>query len=155
MKRATPAALAIVLMVTGISAASAASITGQAALALAAVVAEASRLLTSAEAKAVAGYSDIPYKKKITVTADKIVCRTSNVDITVHSCELTFGKTVKTINGRAANELFATEAMAGVAPDNAAGSIFESLSKLKCTIDPLIIKDKGGGGAECSWEAAK
>jgi hypothetical protein len=159
MKRATPAALAIVLMVTGISAASAASTTGQAALALAAVVAEASRLLTSAEAKAVAtlfaGYSDIPYKKKITVTADKIVCRTSNVDITAHSCELTFGKTVKTINGRAANELFATEAMAGVASDNAAGSIFESLSKLKCTIDPLLIKEKGGGGAECSWEAAK
>ena len=157
MKRATPAAIAIVLTVTGISAASAASITGQSALALAAVVA-ASRLLTSAEAKAVAtlfaGYSDIPYKKKITVTADKIVCRTSNVDITAHSCELTFGKTVKTINGRAANELFATEAMAGVASDNAAGSIFESLSKLKCTIEPLLIKDKGGG-AECSWEAAK
>ncbi len=99
--------------------------------------------------------SDIPYKEKIAVTADKIVCRMSNVDITARSCKLTFGKTVKPINGRAANELFATEAMAGVAPDGAAGSIFESLSKLNCTLDPQAIGEKAGGGAECSYEAAK
>jgi hypothetical protein len=158
MNRATPIALAIVLTVAGISGAQAGSVTGQAALALAGVVAEASHLLSTGEKEAVAmlfaANSNIPYKKKIVVTADKIVCRVNNVDITARSCELTFGKKVKTINGRAANELFATEAMAGVASDGAAGSIFESLAKLSCTLDPQVIKDKAGAGADCSFEAA-
>jgi hypothetical protein len=159
MNRATPIALAIALMFLGLASARAGSVTGQAALALAGVIAPASHVLSMAEKEAVAtlfaANSTIAYKKKIVVTADKIVCRVSNVDITARSCELTFGKTVRTINGRAANEVFATAAMAGIASDGAAGSIFESLSKLSCTLDPQIIKDKAGGGAECSFEAAK
>jgi hypothetical protein len=159
MNRATPIALAIALVFLGPASARAGSVTGQAALALAGVVAPASHVLSMAEKEAVAtlfaANSTIAYKKKITVTADKIVCRVSNVDITARSCELTFGKTVKTINGRAANEMFATAAMAGIASDGAAGSIFESLSRLSCTLDPQVIKDKAGGGAECSFEAAK
>ena len=158
MNRATPTALAIALIFTGTGGAQAGSVNGQAALALAGVVAPASHLLSMSEKEAVAMLfamnSTIPYKKKVVVTADKIVCRVSNVDITVRSCDLTFGKKVKTINGRAANELFATEALAGVAPDGAAGSIVESFSKLSCTLDPQVIKDKAGGGAECSFEAA-
>jgi hypothetical protein len=159
MNRATPIALATALMFLGLASARAGSVTGQAALALAGVVAPASHVLSMTEKEAVAtlfaANSTIPYKKKIVVTADKIVCRVSNVDITARSCELTFGKTVKTINGRAANEVFATAAMAGVASDGAAGSIFESVSKLSCTLDPQVIKDKAGGGAECSFEAGK
>jgi hypothetical protein len=159
MNRATPMALATAVMFSSIASVQAGSVTGQAALALAGVVAPASHLLSMTEKEAVAtlfaANSTIPYKKKIVVTADKIVCRASNVDITARSCELTFGKTVKTINGRAANEVFATAAMAGVASDGAAGSIFESLSKLSCTLDPQVIKDKAGAGAECSFEAAK
>ena len=42
--------------------------------------------------------------------------------------------------------------MAGVPPDAAAGSVFESLSKLNCTLDPGEIKQKAGGGASCSFE---
>lgn len=156
MKFATSAIPVCLLSLAG---ASAASISGSSAPALAGVVATASPALTSAEKKTVAMLfaetSAIPYKKKITVIADKIVCRTSNVDITARSCQLTFGKTVKTINGRAANELFATAAMVGVPSDGAAGSIFESLSKLSCTLDPQVIKQKAGGGAQCSYEAAK
>ena len=158
MNRATPTALAIAMTLTGIAAAQAGSVTGQAALALAGVVAPASHLLSTAEKEAVAmlfaANSSIPYKKKIVVTADKIVCRVSNVDITARSCELTFGKKVKTINGHAANEVYATEAMAGIPSDGAAGSSFESLSKLSCTLDPQVIKDKAGGGADCSFEPA-
>lgn len=158
MKFTIPATLVCALSLAGVSPASAASINGAAALALAGVVAPASPSLTSAERKAVAMLfaenSDIPYKKTITVTADKIVCRTSNVDITARSCRLGFGKTARTINGRAANELFATAAMAGVPSDGAAGSIFESLSNLSCTLDPQAIKEKAGGGAECSYQAA-
>jgi len=151
-------ALASILVLSCLSAAAAASITGPAALALAGVVAPSSSLLTSAEKRAVAMLfamkGDIPAKKEIVVTADRIVCRVSDVDITTRSCELTFGKRVKIIKGRAANELYATEAMAGVPPDGAAGSIFESLSRLNCTLDPTAIKAKDGSGATCTYEAA-
>jgi len=159
MKFTMPAALVLALA-PGISDASADAVnSGTSALALAGVIAEASPLLTSAEQRAIsmmfAETSDVPYKKKISVTADKIVCRTSNVDLTIRSCQLTFGKKTKTINGRAANQLFATLAMAGVAPDAAAGTNYESLANLTCTVDPQAIRQKDGSGAACSYEAAK
>ena len=94
------------------------------------------------------GQSGVRYAKKISVTADKIVCRVSNVDITARSCELTFKGSKQTITGRRASEIFATEAMAGVPSDGAAGSVSESLSKLNCTLDPAEIRQKAGGGAE-------
>jgi hypothetical protein len=153
------AVLAVSLLTCGTSNASAASATasGQSALALAEVVALYSPLLTSDEREAVSaffvGQTGGRYVKKISVTADKIVCRISNIDITARSCELTFRGAKQTITGRRANEIFATEAMAGIAPDGAAGSVSESLSKLMCTLDPAEIRKKAGGGAECSFEA--
>ena len=45
-------------------------------------------------------------------------------------------------------------ALAGVPSEGAAGSIFESLTKLDCTLDPAALKDKGGGGAACSYGPA-
>ena len=129
---------------------------GPAALALAGVVALYSPLLTADEREAVSaffvGQSGVRYAKKISVTADKIVCKVSNVDITARSCELTFKGAKQTITGRRASEIFATEAMAGVPPDGAAGSMSESLSKLNCTLDPAEIKQKAGGGAMCTFE---
>ena len=125
-------------------------------MALAGVVALYSPLLTSDEREAVSaffvGQGGVRYAKKISVTADKIVCKVSNVDITARTCELTFKGTRQTITGRRASEIFATEAMAGIPPDGAAGSVSESLSKLNCTIDPAEIKAKGGGGASCTFE---
>jgi hypothetical protein len=151
------AALTGSLVLAGVTSAAAASVTGSAVLALAGVLAPTSSLLTAAEKRAVAmlfaGNANIPYTKTIAVTADKIVCRISNVDLTARCCELTFGKTVKKINGRAANEVYATEALAGVPSDGAAGSIFESLSKLNCTLDPKAIAGKDGSGATCSFDA--
>ena len=139
-------------------AAQAASITGQAALALAGVVALYAPL-PAANKKAVAalfkGDTNFPYTAKITVAADKIVCRTSNVDLTARSCELKFKNSGKTLKGREANELYATAAMAGIAPEGAAGSNIAGLSKLNCTLDPKALKEKAGGGAECSYEAAQ
>ncbi|MGV7212461.1 hypothetical protein [Bradyrhizobium sp. UFLA05-112] len=132
------------------------TISGSTALALAGVIAPLSPILASAEKKAIAmlfaANSDVPYKKPIVVTADRIVCRTGNVDITVRSCEVTFDKKVKTVNGSTANEIYATEALAGVAADGAAGSNFESLSKLSCTIDPNAIRQKDGSGASCKFQ---
>ncbi len=37
-------------------------------------------------------------------------------------------------------------------PDGAAGSTFESLSHLVCTIDPQVIAQKAGGGADCTFD---
>ena len=138
------------------SGATPAKVSGSTALALAGVIAPLSPNLTSAEKKAMAmlfaANADIPYKKPIVVTADKIVCRTGNVDITVRNCEVTFGKKVRTVNGPTANEIYATEALAGIPPDGAAGSNFESLSKLSCTIDPNAIRQKDGSGADCTFQ---
>jgi len=158
MKFSRLAILVVSLLTAGASTASAAPATasGPAALALAGVVALYSPLLTADEREAVSaffvGQSGVRYAKKISVTADKIVCRVSNVDITARSCELTFKGAKQTITGRRASEIFATEAMAGIPADGAAGSVFESLSKLSCTLDPAEIKQKAGGGASCSFE---
>ncbi|MGY8668119.1 hypothetical protein Q3C01_37940 [Bradyrhizobium sp. UFLA05-109] len=134
----------------------ASTISGSTALALAGIIAPLSPILASAEKKAIAmlfaANNDVPYKKPIVVTADRIVCRTGNVDITVRNCEVTFGKKVKTVNGSTANEVYATEALAGVPADGAAGSNFESLSKLSCTIDPNAIRQKDGSGASCTFQ---
>jgi hypothetical protein len=158
MKRAIPLSVcAILFTVSAAAQAASSTLNGQAALALAGVIAPNATGLSSADQTAVAGLFDgktASTRSKIVVTADKIVCRTSNVDITARSCELTFGKTVKTLKGRAASEIYATMAMASVPSDGAAGSIFESLSKLSCTLDPVAIGDKGGGGADCSYEPA-
>jgi len=128
---------------------------GPIALALAGVVAPYSNL-PPAEKKAVAalfaGQANVGFAGKISVTADKIVCRISNVAITARSCQLTFSTKTLTLQGRAANELYATEALAGVPGEGAAGSAFESLSKLNCTLDPRQIGEKDGGGANCSFE---
>ena len=154
----TAAALVVaaVSSVAGASGGTPAKVSGSVALALAGVIAPLSPTLSGAEKKAVAmlfaANADIPYKKPVVVTADKIVCRTGNVDITVRSCEVTFGKKVRTVNGPTANEIYATEALAGIPPDGAAGSNFESLAKLSCTIDPNAIRQKDGSGADCSFQ---
>jgi hypothetical protein len=150
--------LTLSLSMVGGTAASAASVTGSAALALAGVVAPYS-YLPAAEKMAVAkffeGHTSVSYGKKISVAADKIVCRAGNVDITARSCELTFKNGKRTLKAREANELYATQAMAGVPSEGAAGSMVESLSRLNCTIDPKAIKDKAGAGAECTFEPGK
>ena len=142
-----------------VSAAEAASLSGSPAFALAAVVAAHSPLLSAEEKKAIAAFFEGKgggaYTGKINLSADKIVCRASNVDIAARSCEVSFSKKTASFTGREANELYSTEAMAGVASDGAAGSSFESLSKLKCTLDPEAIKQKDGSGADCSFEAVQ
>ena len=75
---------------------------GSVALALAGVVAP-TLALPAKEKKAVAAFfngdSNVHVTRKITVTADKVVCRASNVDITSRSCVLTFGSRTHTVKG--------------------------------------------------------
>ena len=155
----TPAlALAVVQ-----SAASAApgNASGPTALALAAVIAQHSPAVRAFDKRVIArlfrGNTNFGFtpNRKISVTADSIVCRTGNVDITSRSCELTFSVGKRALHGREANELSATAAVAGAQSEGAAGSSIESFSKLDCTIDPNAIMQKDGGGAQCSFEAGE
>jgi len=152
---AIPLVLPLALLATP---AAAATISGSPALALAAIAATHSPQLSPADRKAVAaifdGKASGATRGIITILVDKIVCRISNVDITARSCELSFGDKTQSLRGREANEMYSTEAMAGVPSEGAAGSSFESLSKLKCTLDPEAIKRNDGSGAQCSYEAA-
>jgi hypothetical protein len=135
--------------------------TGPSALALAAVIAQHSPLVRPLDRRVIVrlfrgstGFGFVP-NTTISVDADAVVCRVSNVDITSRSCELTFGSRKRTLTGREANEIGATAAVAGVPSEGAAGSSIESFSKLRCSIDPNEIMKKAGGGAECSFETGQ
>ena len=135
--------------------------TGPTALALAAVIAQHSPVVRAFDKRVIArlfrGNTRFGFtpNTKISVDADSVVCRVSNVDITQRSCELTFGARKRTLTGREANEVGATAAAAGVPSEGAAGSSIESISKLRCTIDPNEIMQKAGGGANCSFETGQ
>lgn len=93
-----------------------------------------------------------PSNKKISVVADLVACRASNVDITHHSCDLTFGTKKIALTGRKALELYTTLAALGVPASGGAGSMFETISNLNCTIDPGEVRNKDSGGANCSFK---
>jgi hypothetical protein len=151
------ALLLLPLLLAGGSA-SAATTGGGTALALAALVGDHSPDLRNREQRVLLrlfrGRSDVdfPAGRTISVKADSVACRASNVDITSRSCKLTFGTKTVDLSGRRAHELAATIAEAGVPPDGAAGSVFEGLSHLVCTIDPNVIAQKAGGGADCTFD---
>jgi hypothetical protein len=44
-------------------------------------------------------------------------------------------------------------ALAGIAPEGAAGSNIAGASQLNCTLDVAAIKQKDGGGASCSFDS--
>jgi hypothetical protein len=164
MKNSIPrvAAVVVLLAAFGPSAVSAApaTLTGPTALAVAAVIAQYSPILNPGERKVIAGLFDgntkMSYPIKIlSVSADTVMCRISNVAIAERSCDIAFTKGKRSLKGRAANEVFATLASAGVTAEGAAGSMIENLSKLSCTLDLGKIKQNDGSGADCSWESGK
>ena len=138
--------------------AAAATASGPNALALAALVAGHSPALTASQKHQMAWLFDghvalvPPGAGPISVTADSVICRASNVDITSRGCTLTLGTTTVTLKGRLANELFATIAEVGVNSQGAAGSIYIGLTHLSCTIDPQAIRRNDGSGANCSYQ---
>jgi len=130
---------------------------GSGALALAALVGGDSPLLgdrdKAALSKLLDGDTDFDFPKDqtITVTADKIACHASNIDIAEHDCALRFGKQNVKLKGRAAHELYATLLEIGVEPDPGAGNIWVSMSKLSCAINVAKVQAKAGGGAKCQY----
>ena len=147
--------LAVLLVAPGPALAE--TIDGSGALALAALVGQNSPLVTPGAKAALAKMLDgetkasFPAGQTITVQVDKLTCKASNVDITLHSCELVFGTRTAKLTGRAAHELYATLAEVGVPSDGAAGSSYEAVTKLTCTIDPNEVKQMTGGGAHCDY----
>jgi hypothetical protein len=137
--------------------ASAASVGGHSALALGALVGIASPMVGLTDRAALTVLLDgKPAKtakwRKIVVKADLIVCRAGNVDITAFQCDLTFGAKKIALQGRRAHELFATVLEAGVPGEGAAGTIYEALHNLSCTIDPPTIAQNSGAGADCTFD---
>ncbi|MEG6507836.1 hypothetical protein V6C03_02530 [Methyloligella sp. 2.7D] len=134
--------------------------TDSGALALTATVGELSPDLGEAQKKILASFLDgktdfdSPKDETVSVSADEVRCHTSNVDLTVHGCELSFGKNTVTLNGRAAHELLATLAEEGVEPDPGAGNIWYGISKLACSVDVDQVKEKAGGGVRCTFNTA-
>ncbi len=126
---------------------------GPSALALAGVVSVHDGALSAAKRHLVARLfaGQTPPGAVISVKADKIVCRISDVAIVQRSCALTFGAHTVNLTGRLANELYATIGEAGVPPDGAAGSIFEALHGLDCKLEPNVIRQNAGGGASCAF----
>lgn len=165
MKISIPGIAAGVLLLTvfGQSPASAASttVTGATALAVAAVVAQYSPLLSGSVKKVIAALFDGNIKvkspkKKLSVAADTVMCRISNVAIAERRCEITFRKGMQhSLKGREANEVFATLASAGVTAEGAAGSMIENVTKFSCTLDPGEIRQNAGGGTDCSMETGQ
>jgi hypothetical protein len=94
-----------------------------------------------------------PAGRHIVVRADHVVCRVSNVQITARSCQLTFHNHVSSLSGPSANAVFASIAASGVPGDGAAGTIYEAVHNLACTLTPGVIKQNGGGGANCVFTA--
>jgi hypothetical protein len=160
MKKLVISAVALAVVQSSASAAPG-SASGPTALALAAVIAQHSPAVRAFDKRVIArlfrGNTRFGFtpNTKISVDADSVVCRVSNVDITSRSCELTFGSRKRTLTGREANEVGATAAAAGVPSEGAAGSSIESISKLRCTIDPNEIMQKAGGGANCNFETGQ
>jgi hypothetical protein len=155
--RLAPLALLLVLGQTAALSAAPATESGPMALALAALVAQNSPLVSAADKKTIAslfgGSRNVSYPagKKISVTADSVICRVSNVDLTQRSCDLAFGSAKRSVKGGAASAIYATIAAVGVPQDGAAGTIYESVSMLACTLDPNEIKQATGGGASCTF----
>jgi len=134
-----------------------ATATGSGALALAAVLAPYAPLIIY-ERRRIARLFDgkITFNNaKVAVAANSVVCRVSTADITERSCDLTFRTNKRTVQGREANEIFATIAAAGVAAEAASGSAVQSISNLVCNIDPGEIRRKAGGGAECTFDTGR
>ena len=145
-----------VMLIGGQSGALAAT-TGHGALALAVIVGDYSPSIgwhSKIELARLLDDKKLGYGKHapITVKATSVVCRAGDVDLAAFSCTLTFGTTTRTGTGRRANELFATLIEAGVPGDGAAGTIFEAIHNLDCTVEPAVLAQKNGGGVTCNFD---
>ena len=148
-----PAVLALAL-ICGAGPACAATSSGYAALAVTALVGGYSPLLGAPQKQVlrkVFGGAAPAVAATIRVKADSVVCHAGDVDIAAFGCDLKFGPKAVHLAGRQANELFASLTDMGVATDGAAGTIYVSVSKLQCVVDPAKVAGRDGSGADCVY----
>ena len=158
MKRGWLLAVPLLLASQGTWAGAApATANGSGALALASLVADQSPTVRARDRTTLrrlfGGRADVtfPIGRKIEIRVDSVACQAGNVDITQHDCTLTFGDRTVSEQGRRAHELYATLIELGARPEGAAGSLHATLSALVCNVDPHVVGERGGGGAECSF----
>ena len=155
--RAIAILIFLLLMCQSVSAATA---SGSSALALASIVAAHSPVLSTGDTLLIRRLFNGHFHRLrgdtnvISVEADAIDCSVGNVDITSHSCKLKFGGKTINLTGRGAYELYAAMSQAGLPAQGSAGELHENLSRLVCTIKPLEIVKRNGGGADCTFDAA-
>ena len=158
-RRAIDGSILAALLVIGSPLVAEAQVQETAALAVAALVGQYSPTVSSSDQKLLAALLDgnvgaATPASAISVKADSIVWRVSNVDITSRSCTLTFGQKMIAIQARKANELLATLTSAGVSSQGAAGTIYTGLTNLACSVDIAQLRQKAGFGANCTFAAS-
>lgn len=156
MKTLCLIALVTLISQSALAAEKSESVADNSALALAALVAESAPLPAKEKAILADFLNDqwhVPLgaTQKIVVTADSVICRSSDIALADHSCTLIFGKKNVHLDGRKAHELYATMIEFGVKTEGAAGSMYAGIWQLACTIDAKEIESADGGGAECSY----
>lgn len=131
---------------------------GNQTLALAALIGTQSPLLSHAEKTVLQHFLDGDTAfttpagiTTITVNSEKVTCRVGDVDLTMHSCDLTFGSVTVSEKGLRSEALSAAMIINGAFADGAAGSIYYSVAPISCTINVAEIKAPDGGGAKCTF----
>jgi hypothetical protein len=84
---------------------------------------------------------------KFAVTANQVLCTSSNRSEITWSCDLTFGARKVHLAGAAAAELYADLMLTGLSGQAAMGTDEVGTKPLACTIDPAAIAAQTGGAA--------
>jgi hypothetical protein len=145
------------LLASNASGAGAATTAGPGALALAALVADRSPTMATAQKHQTAqifngNVPSAPTGYTISVRANNVTCRVGDVNLTARSCTLTFGANIISLQGRQANELYATMGEAGIHAQGTAGSFYEQVKRLSCTLALDTLRANTGTGASCMYQ---
>ncbi len=151
-----PGAIALAAGVLLAGGANAATMSGNAALSFAALVGHYSPALTIGQKHILLHFlagqtSFVSSNATITFHVDEVHCQLGDVDLTRHSCKITYGSANTTLNGEEGAAILANMAQAGVMGDGAAGTIHFDAKNITCTLKVGEIKSPDGGGVSCSY----
>jgi hypothetical protein len=146
--------LASALLLAG--AAQAGTMSGGSALTFAALVGQYSPTLTLAQKHILLRFlggqtSFLSSNATFSFHVDEVHCQHGDIDLTKHSCKITYGAHVTALNGEEGANILANMDMAGVMGDGAAGTFHYDIKNVVCTIKVGEIKSPDGGGVSCSY----
>jgi hypothetical protein len=148
--------LAAALLAAGGASAAPMTMSGNAALSFAALVGAYSPALGAAQKhvlyRFLGGQTAFASSgAAITFHVNEVHCQLGDVDLTRHSCRITYGAHVTVLNGEEGANILANMALAGVMGDGAAGTIHYDITGVACTIKVAEVKSPDGGGASCTY----